>query len=286
MNRRACILLACTLSALATRGGLAQGSFLERVHVRRSVDFHNEVKNPALLQMTVPRGERASILLQAGVSVDLIETPLLEVYPFVEYHRNTEVKREQDVLRGGGVAEWQVLPIGRNLGTHSPLLFGQLNAKRDDARETEAVQASLLYTHLFAGKGRVIPFPNTFHDRGGLRFFYAPQVGVEYESARANDSTDAVTRGVGEVFVAVYPFFRRWGERVETTVQYSFRRDLGDFGGSSDRTHHFVATGLNLNLLDRGMMRAGIGAEYVWGENPALGFESEEYLQVGFTFRH
>lgn len=273
------------------------------------------VPQPAFIQYTNPVGADASVAVGAALKYQVSPHPRLELAPTVEYARNTDIKKEQDVLRLGVLADWLVRDIGpENPGVPSPsdaALVGTPNLvlrgdyKRDGVKETAGVQGTLLATAVFrCGLGRPCAWyvPNERVDVGFADVQYSPYGGVEVESViRAPEGGIEATevRPLFRVQAALYPRFTdcrtrirtaadldrpECPDRVQLTADWSYRADLLGNLTPGDRWHSMFEGRLDVYLVGnaRSDRSAAIGLSYLAGDDPSRGFERQELTRLAF----
>lgn len=273
------------------------------------------VPTPAYLQYTNPRDADASIAIGAALKYQVSPHPRLEIAPTVEYMRNTDAAKEQDVLKAGVYADWLVRDIGPETpGTPSPsdsALVGSPNLilradyKRDGVKETAGAQGTALLTAVFrCGLGRPCAWyiPNERVDVGFADIQYSPYVGVEFESvlsAAEGGIEDTEVRPLFRVQAALYPRFTNCRtriataadlerpecpDRVQLTADWSYRTDLLGNLTPNDRWHSLFEGRLDVYLVGnaRSDRAASIGLSYLVGEDPSRGFERQELTRIAF----
>lgn len=273
------------------------------------------VPQPAFIQYTNPVGAAASIAVGAALKYQVSPDPRLELAPTVEYARNTDVKKEQDVLKLGVLADWLMRDIGpENPGVPSPsdsALVGTPNLilrgdyKRDGVKETAGVQGTLLVTAVFrCGLGRPCPWyiPNERVDVGLADVQYSPYVGVEVESvisAPDGGIEETEVRPLFRVQAAVFPRFTdcrtrirtaedlnrpECPDRVQLTADWSYRTDLLGNLTPDDRWHSMFEGRLDVYLVGnaRSDRSAAIGLSHLVGDDPSRGFERQELTRLAF----
>jgi hypothetical protein len=264
----------------------AQSShFLSRVNLRAAVFDKNAVEKPAQFQATWPAGAKTYYSIDAGLTLDLVSprspsAASWKVGPFVEYHRKTQLKQEQDSLLAGV----SVLNTAGDPATASHYTQLKGEYKRDAVKSTESAQGSLLYMPL-------VPRYAVGLARGpdSLRVVWQPAVGVEFErvaKAAPGRPTGSVARLNAGVDVAFYPADGRLHKRLEVAFSWMYWRDVAERSGLDDgRDSHRQWKGTLSYALDAAA-HVSVGLEFLDGENPSKGLADQRYAQFALRLKY
>lgn len=265
----------------------AQQDFWQRIHVRHNLNSTKEVAQPAFLQGTAPREGRTTGAAGIGVRYDLVQHGSLTVGPFGEFLWNTMTDKEQDALRLGLDAEWQVWELGPDGRDYTAVVLGQLNTKRDAVAHTKAVQLTGSLTPVFTN--RRWPAPNTTWGIGRIaEVSWSPAIGfvVDHIRAAAADSLEGtIVRATAQADVIVYPAATELRRRIEIAGRAAYQGDVFDPTRERDNRHPYLKASLNLYLFNEPDRAAGFGFSYVNGEDPTKGFAEQRFWQFGIVFR-
>lgn len=282
-------------------------SFWDRIHLRHNLDTKKEVARPGFVQVTDPDGEESSYAVGLGLKIDAYASDRFSIGPFVEYQKNTLIDKEQDILKGGLVLDWQVHCIdpsgqacdGRSKD-HGGFLFAKANYMRDNEKNKELTQLAATYTHAWVGGGssggRKFPHPNLYFPAGknkarpAFGLLYSPAFGVELDEVTSADDSGmegTILRGVFSLSVRVWPAPTALNDRLEINALYVYRDDLSDSTAASDDSHPLFVGSISYTLLkgkspDR---KVAIALAYTDGEDPSEGFEDQSYWKFGLTFQ-
>lgn len=262
-------------------------NFWDRFHIRHNLNSKEEVAQPAFFQITLPDSGDVTAVINAGVKVDAIDRELLTVGPFLEYLRNTASDKEQNTLRVGADAEWQLQAFNDDGSGWSPVLLTQLNYKIDDVKETESIQLVADLTAVFSASS-AFPLPNTYVLVGPLEFVYAPYVGISAEHISAAETEGAegtIGRFTPKLDLVLYPWGVQLERRIELSAAYQYSVDFTDDTTEDDDNHPFFQAKASYFLFKNDDRAAGVSIAFVTGEDPSKGFIDQQLWQVGLTLR-
>jgi hypothetical protein len=258
----------------------------ERVDVMHNLNTRTEVAQPAFIQWTDPAGKRSEAAISVATKFVACSNASVDLRLSGEYLWNTAADSRQNAWRGLLELEWQPLLIDSGANTHSPILTAQAGIKDDNEGQKEAVQASLLYTHLFRNSG--VPLPNSTWSIGPVDLTYSPAIGLVFEEVRTKtDDVEggSILRGVGQVDASIYPFAVQLERHIELGATYAYRYDIVDNTTESDDDHPFFRATLNLLLFADDEKSAGVSLAFVDGEDPTRAFNKSQFWQFGATLR-
>lgn len=294
MNPRAAILLGLALISPELAAADAP-SLWSRITLQQTLD-KKAVPEPAALAFLFPAGGEKSYSIQAGLRLDLAPTAIedyLELGPFLEYSRNTDLKNEQNSLRAGVSADWTTTDLANHPWTG--IVTGKVNYARQPKKDSDSFQASAMLTFLPRGMvDHAGPYwiPNTRLLMGPVYFTMGPYFGVEYErvfKAKETTAEGSVVRLAGRLQVALQGRPESGLDRFEALTEFEYRRDIHDSTSNVERDHGLFRTGLTYYFLkpasDDDKKNVGLSIQYSNGSDPAKGLERQEFTQLSLRVR-
>lgn len=314
------VLFACVPAVRAEAEDSPMLSF-SRVSLRQSFQSSKGRAEPADIGFSTAAGSSNAYTVGAALGYNLVPDAwaahVEELSPFVEIQKNTAQTKPQDVLLAGVALNTTLLNVVEHLWT--PIIDGKINFKRDRVGGTRGMQGALLFTPFIARgvlggrpkKAQQVWFlPNnptkilgtsSADPRLNLFWFeYNPYVGFEYEGAYR--ATKELSTGTAVRFLArlklsfdVAPDY--WQavpviSGIQLVGDGYVRQDITDSIEKKDDTHPLGKVSLNLDIFKQEgeqegtiVRSAGIGLDYLIGEDPANGFEEQQVLRVTFKVK-
>jgi hypothetical protein len=278
------IALSIAVASFAIAGtAAAQGSisWLDRIHLRQSVDAQDVSQKPAQLSITIPDSGRTTYMLAAALSYDLMSGSHGFVSAYAEIAKNSAISKPQDVLTGGLSYEWQ--PFAVTAGGHhmSPVFQGSGDAKHDAINGTESAQLSFGSTLVAGGSGWV---PSRFIESDGLRWGYVPFVGLEYEgewySRTSKSSSGSTARAVGRLDLTLQPWYRLLDKKLELSFAFADRRDVLNTEHQILAWRPYGTVAVTYYLLKSGTHTVGLTMSGTNGQDPTQGLKEQKFAQL------
>lgn len=218
-------LLFCVLVPVAA--GAQYPSWLQRVTIRESLDS-KKVPQPAFLTFLFPSGAKRSYTSGIGARADMAPARVsdyLELGPFVEWAKNTETKKEQDMLKAGAAADWTAWDLTQR--TWTPILTSKLHYARDHIAQTTSAQFNLYATVQPRGHGLAKKYwyvPNAPTRIGPIITLYSPSAGIDDDNTLRGTTNEPrnIPRAYGRFAVLVTPS-AGWRNYLEYTADLSYR---------------------------------------------------------------
>jgi hypothetical protein len=254
-------------------------NIFSRITLRKSFQTKNDKAEPAAIAYTNPKDAEASYLINAALGFNLIPNSAnIFVYPFIEYHRNTLVEKEQFNYLGGISFEWTLFDLAKR--DWSPVLISSAAYNNNRLKKIESLKSSIYLTLVVKNWSS-----HTFWKTIFVEAF--PYIGVENENRRktvAIDDKGNIYRTFFRFKLTCNPFMaiNSIRERIEINLDYQYRHDFITPFKQLSRTHEYFlldASYIAFQSADK-KRRAEIGFEYVNGEDPSIGFEKQSYTAV------
>ena len=116
-----------------------------------------------------------------------------------------------------------------------------------------------------------------------FRFEYNPYIGFEYENILKSDDPEQegnILRLLVNIRISVLPLPKVFKEKVEFIFNYYWRNDIVDDIEKNDSSHTFFKASLLFKLFRDDFKSAGIGIDYVYGEDVYKGFKKQNFVQA------
>lgn len=280
-------------SAVLSAAGLAVPAhadrFLDHLAIQQTTD-PKLVAKPALFQYVAKKDVPDVWIVNLGVKFDVLAaleadiSKYLELGPAFDYQRNTAADKEQDMLKAGVTLDAYTGALEERAAV--ALLASSVSYTRDGVKDTSGLQVKGSATIVAKGCAkhwRCVWRPNVTTDLVVADFVYTPLLGLEYdhafEAAMAVDEGYAV-RAVPRLVAAAYLAPSVFGHRVELVADLTARGDL--FGSLADGWHPLVKLSGNLYVYRNTAKgeAAGIGIDYIDGEDPDAGLADQTLVQI------
>ena len=264
-------------------------SWFNRVKLRHSAYNKAGIPKPASFQYTSPRSDDDSYAIDLGVTLLPWTEKDYVLGPKFEFHRNTLLDKEQDVLRSGlaGGHSWG-RPAANAHDDPSSSWWAWLDSsadlKHDRVEDTRSYQVSAtlmpLHSDLALGAARDL-------FRIGLPVLFDLEFGLEYEDIY--DSTKvqrgSVSRGTIVAGALFYPWAARLNNRLQFAISAQHWTELGQSGHFDDSSTRFRNLGLSLNYYLTEKQNIAISLSHVNGENPSSGLPDQVFTRVGLLVK-
>lgn len=290
-----------TLMLMAVSGGWAQNStskpWYTNISLRESFNSKSDKAKPASITYTNPEDGDESWLINIALGYDL--TPeseeIIIVNPYIEYHRNSLVEKEQYNWEAGVFAEWQTQDIF--VKKWSPVLIGAVRYNDDRIGNVQSLMSNLYFTPLFRGKGMKAEYfwlPNTTVKLGkAFRFVYTPYLGVETENRIQTDNSTAsgsIYRGYFSISSSVvfFPEHEVLKDRLEIDLDWQYRYILSEnIDALTQNDYRYLNLSFNYILYraSDGKKIVKLGFDYTTGENPARNFQEQTFYALSLKVR-
>ncbi len=297
---RPTLLLVLAVALCSSTEAVGQGKKIwERLSFRESFSDRLGRSRPASFSVLLPGDTTPSYSIRTAMRVDLGFGSLgrkVDIGPYVEYRRHTNIKKAQNVLMLGLAMDWQTREEVGEKGKKKPwsaVMVLRFNYKNDFIRSTKSVQTNLLFTPVARAGGGVLQnlfLPNVpTHFGTAMQFTYSPYIGFEHEgvlSAAVDSLEGSVVRTVARVRAELLPMPSQLSRRLELNVEYSYVYDLMNRADPNRLTpgHRLVKANANVWFVRTAAGRlAGVSLQYTNGENPSVGFRPQRLTQLTFA---
>ena len=271
----------------------------DRISFAESFSSKKGARKPASFSLLMPGDTTPSVSIKTAMKFDLGFKGLgrkVDLGPYVEYRRHTNIKKPQNVFMLGLAMDWKTREEVANDEKAKPwgaVVVLSFNYKNDFIRHTKSVQTNVLFTPVAQGRGGILQklfLPNVPTNFGTfMEFSYSPYIGIEHEgvlSAQAENLEGSVFRAVTKVRAELLPLPDQLSRKLELNVEYSYVYDLKNDADPNRLTtgHRMVKADMNAWLVrtPNGRM-AGVSLAYVNGENPSIGFSNQRLVQMTFA---
>ncbi|EZH75040.1 hypothetical protein ATO12_09950 [Aquimarina atlantica] len=273
------------------------GNFLNRITLRKSFQSKNDKAKSANFTYTNPKNKSESWLLNAAIGVNVLNdsNEVVTLSPYIEYHKNTLVDKEQDNWQTGLALEWQTRDI--SIKKWTPILISSLKYNEDEVKDISSFQGNLYVTAIAKGKAKKAKFfyiPNTIVDIGRIfQFVYSPYIGLENEnriSAEEILSEGNIYRALLRLTsnISLFPSCDNWKDKFEFNIDWQYRYILSEDVDNFDKEqHNFFTASFNYMFfsIDDGKKTAKIGIDYTDGEDPTKNFEEQSFYAVSLKVK-
>lgn len=260
-------------------GNVAAGEWALKRHSKDK----NLSSKPALISYTDPKGSESSYTVDAALTYTFAtQLNNIDGKFFVEGHKNTEAKKESDVISIGGAAEY---PIDFNCSSgicDFIYIDSALEAKKNQVKRSESVQL-LVDSKFYAPDWAVDSYLETsFGD-----IYWVPQVGIEVEDViEADDGLEGHwIRTMTQIEVGIE---MKLNEKSENRVRFYMVHTNWQDRSKSDRlmvdrdSHSLRVLGISYPIASSDTVEVSIDLTNVDGENIRTGTSNQEYTQFSF----
>lgn len=290
LSRIVILAVALVASCATTLRLAAADAWYDALIIRSTLD-PQVAPRPAQFQTQRVTGSKAVDVVSGGLKYQVSQT-LTEWGPFLEWQRNTDGRAAQDLVRGGVNGDWQWHDIGPGGRSWSPLMLGQLAAKRDRLKGVSGGQLSIGVSAVLRGHGKDPRYGWLLGVLSETRFLawrYRPQVAAELDAHRGGQSVSRVVIGVQS---QCYPLPRPTGfdYDLQLTADALMRYGSRDEGSRVRRNHGKVDVGLNYFFVrqqreDEPNRAAGIGLTYSRGDDPSNALDFREVRAIALKLQ-
>ena len=263
--------------------------------LRQSFQSEDTKPEPAAITFTKPKSAKGSFLIDAALGLRLAGKDNLSFSAFGEYHRNTLIDAQQNVIQSGLAVEWYTNKTfnvdDQRKNSHTAII--NLNAKysKDVIAKAHSLQFTGEVTPLFLRGSNTKAFlPNDDHNHIGKAFdlLYCPAIGFEdqYTFQAVNDSAKGnAFRGVAKLYIGIRPLPDILKSKIELFGDFAERYDFINSTKYTERNHTLIKTGINYILFEANNKFAKIGASFNKGSNPAEGLQDQEYYLISLKVK-
>lgn len=245
------------------------------------------------MQLTFSKEKENFYQVDIAFRLNVVPEDLLsrvEIGPFFEHHRNTQIDKEQDVLKAGASLDINFGDLSKQ--SWIPVLMGKANYMADGVKNSDSFQGNVIVTALFRGKKldpKYFWVPNIAVRLAGFEFTYEPSFGLEYQftdKSGAEPSDGSVVRFLGQIKGVLHPFAVQLKKRLALSAGFDRRILVSDSQNLEDNSTLFKAAA-EIILFGTGSSkrRAGVSLTFVKGQDPSNGFQNQEFTNIAFTLK-
>jgi hypothetical protein len=285
------VTIALSMALLIARPAQADSvldSVLANLTIQQTTD-NKKVAQPALFQYVAKKDAPDVWVVNLGVKFNVLAAAnadiakYIQLGPSLDYQRNTAADKEQDAFKAGVTLDVQTGDVQDH---PAAFISSTVNYARDGVKHISGLQAKSSAT--VGGKDhekswRYIWQPNAITDLFLVDFVYTPLLGVEYDHTfTANMESDKgyVVRGVPRLVTTAYLVPSVFDHRIELIADLTARRDL--LGSRAAGWHRLVKLSANLYVYKDA---AGIGLDYITGEDPDAKFVNQTLVQISLKVK-
>lgn len=249
----------------------------------RTLDLSEQ---PAQLQLTFPRYQAHSYLVNMGIAVILNNNTTLNYISDlnVEYHRNTLTDAEQNNFSAGYGFKWRFA----NAGAADYFMAGDLQYLYNELNATNSLGGTFLLT-LFRDGKRLNWNTNNFRLNNRLLFNLAPFAGFQMQEilkSRQNGRAGFILRPEFSINTLL-AFCKKAGPPYDKLLaifcNYTGRDDAINTTSFKEHYTQLLHTGINYYLA-YSPFEVSIGASFNDGSDPLNGRTQQQYWQVSVNF--
>lgn len=269
-----------------TSGGGFKNWFIRNVKVSNSMQSLDLSGQPAQLQLTFPRHDSASYLVNAGIAVILNRNTAVNFISDinVEYHRNTLTGARQNNISAGYGYKW----LFANGGSTRYFMTGDLDYVYDGVNLKNSAAGTFLFTLYRDGK-RLNWNTNNFRLNNRLLFSLAPFAGFQVQDAFKTASGKTEGFILRPLFKAntLLALCRKEGPPFDKILalfcNYSGRTDIVNSTGARENYTQLLQTGMNYYLAYT-PFEVSLGASFNYGSDPLKGLPQQQYWLISLNF--
>lgn len=273
-------------------------SWLDNLTLRKSFQSKNDKAEAASITFNKPKDTVGSWAVDAAIGYNVLSRvtkTTITLDPYLEFHKNTLVKKKQDSREAGLALQWQLCNLDNNGHGSSPILISALKYNQDRVKGNESFRGNIYITAFFetpADKNFLIPnkvvtFGHVFD------FYYAPYIGLEYEDRLKTLTMAAkghIWRWYGRInpVISLFPGIPDLQGKIELTADYQYR---GDFSKTvteiQSNRHEYFTAGASYAFFQNtaGTKSAKIGLDFVNGEDPTANFAQQSYYALSLKVK-
>jgi hypothetical protein len=279
-------MVCCTGELSAQKAAGFKGWFINNVKIANSMRTLDLSEQPAQLQLTFPRYQAHSYLVNMGIAVILNNNTTLNYISDlnVEYHRNTLTDAEQNNFSAGYGFKWRFA----NAGAADYFMAGDLQYLYNELNATNSLGGTFLLT-LFRDGKRLNWNTNNFRLNNRLLFNLAPFAGFQMQEilkSRQNGMAGFILRPEFSINTSL-AFCKKAGPPYDKLLalfcNYTGRDDAINTTSFKEHYTQLLHTGINYYLA-YSPFEVSIGASFNDGSDPLNGRTQQQYWQVSVNF--
>ncbi len=237
---------------------------------------------PAQFQLTVPKGDSSSWLVNVGVSMNLSSTSSRWISSLIaEYHRNTLTAVEQHNVQ----AAYGFSGLIKRGAKIAWFLNGNAGYTYDEISRSHSLAGNFLFTFM-GERGPINTY--AFASDTSSRFYIAPFLGFQVQQAMQayNEAGEGLLLRPLFTLSAYFDIVRKKtltpDPLLRVSVDYTGRTDLVNSTDMSEGYTQLLQSGLEWFLVDK-PVRVSLGASFNYGSDPLRGLAKQQYWLVSFN---
>ncbi|MDF2432487.1 MAG: hypothetical protein JWP44_2118 [Mucilaginibacter sp.] len=267
--------------------------------LRKSFGSKNDKADPASFTFNKPKDADASWAADAAFGYNLLRKApqIITLDPYIEFHKNTLIKKKQDSREVGLSLQWQTTTFRMGSPIWSPVFIVAEKYNEDRAKGNNSMRGNVYFTADF--KGQHFGFfsfivPNQIVTAGdAFDFQYTPYVGVEHENRTKAESDSAS----GHIYryllrinpqISLFPTNNSMAGRIVLGVDYQYRRDFSkSVKEMAYNGHEYFTAGIKYVFIKSTDKRkfAAVGLDFVNGEDPTTNFKQQSYYAISLKVK-
>jgi hypothetical protein len=267
--------------------------------LRKSFASQNDKAAPASFTFNKPKDADASWAADAAIGYNLLtKVPqIITIDPYIEFHKNTLIKKKQDSREVGFSLQWQTTTFRMGSPKWSPVFIVAEKYNEDRVKGNNSMRGNVYFTANFKGEHfGFLSFivPNQIVTAGdAFDFQYAPYVGLEHEN-RTKAASDSASGHIYRYLLRINPqisLFPNNGSlagRIVLTVDYQYRRDFSkSVKEIAYNAHEYFTAGVDYVFIKSADKHksAAVGLDFVNGEDPTANFERQSYYAISLKVK-
>lgn len=285
------------------------GTLIEKVTIQNEIDPAPDKPEPALFQLTFPKGEDDSWIVDAaiGLKFETKGTWIKDsngqivaekgktkwgLTPSFSYHRNTAVEKEQYNWQTG--VSFSFANINRKTSASSAVDFSHyasisLKYSRNVIDSIQSFLSTGQYD-LFRNGGRLNIGTYTYTDSPFLLYLsITPSYQLQYNFLANSKINEGVIfrpqiKANFEISTNLEKEQKNIKKKISLNAEYTSRYDVANSTGIREYYTHLFKTGLNFYLLND-PMTVTLSGTFNYGSDPAQGLKNQQFWLVGLKLQ-
>ena len=253
--------------------------YSNNVKIRQSLESSDLQKEPAQIQMTILDKDTISYLMNIGMSINLnkLESPEFLSTINVEYHRNTQIKKEQNNFQVGYGYNWKFFNK-KNTNYH---LLGDIKYVKDNIDTTNSLGGNVLCTWL-KDESRINWNTNNFFNSNKESYFLSFFFGGQYQYIFNSGNSNLKGFILRPLYTANFVFSINNSDELpynpilSLSAVYTGRYDIINSTKKTEGYTHLLKTGVDWYLVYE-PIKVSLGFSFNYGSDPIQGKKDQKY---------
>ncbi|APU97149.1 hypothetical protein BV902_12965 [Sphingobacterium sp. B29] len=243
-------------------------------------------ESPAQLQITLPKKDKSSWLINAGVSYRLGDNATSSISKIAtEYHKNTLTDKEQDNFSiGYGLTQL----ISKN-ASKGFFINGDAKYVYDGVENKNSIVSNMLLTYYKNRNGGPGFNFNSRNICNGTALFVSAYTGLQLQGAfKASDNADEGFILRPQFKTAIHFDINKKDDPITPSpllrfsADYSGRVDAINTTDNRENYTHLIKTGADIFIAYQ-PIKVSIGGSFNYGSNPVVGLKQQEFWLVSLN---